>query len=281
MKMLLRIGFAVALLALVRSSAVAVELPPGRSFTVSCGDVTLKFDSRKCWNINRIDYKGTPLTVDNAGSHFGVVASFPDRSGFVGSGHRETGFAEEIRDYIIRIDGREIDPESIADGAELSGSSLLVEKISRLRGLRLFTRIELRDGKLLETYEISAPRETKLKLLYFFMHPWLPEFSSCYSPESGEVELTTSGQFPLRCAAGTVWFHHAGLGMGVVSRLTEAPEPEKILRMVWDVKNYRKDYVRDCYNSVLPAGAVRRYAMTTEFRVVPDRAAWREWAGIQ
>ena len=51
--------------------------------------------------------------------------------------------------------------------------------------------------------------------------------------------------------------------------------------MVWDVKNYRKDYVRDCYNVVLPAGTVRRYAMTTEFRVIPDRAAWREWIGVE
>src|SRR5262249_2228798 len=51
---------------------------------VSCGDVLIRIDGPLKWTLNRIEYKGTPLAVEN--SAYGTVFLFP-QIGFIGSGH--------------------------------------------------------------------------------------------------------------------------------------------------------------------------------------------------
>ena len=42
---------------------------------ISCGDVLLRIDGPLKWTMNRIEYKGTPLAVEN--SAYGTVFLFP------------------------------------------------------------------------------------------------------------------------------------------------------------------------------------------------------------
>jgi hypothetical protein len=79
--------------------------PP--ALKISCGDVLLRIDGPLKWTMNRIEYKGTPLAVEN--SAYGTVFLFPG-IGFIGSGHlldRNDG-AEDVLGLEMYLDNNQL-----------------------------------------------------------------------------------------------------------------------------------------------------------------------------
>src|SRR5882724_5039456 len=79
--------------------------PP--ALKISCGDVLLRIDGPLKWTINRIEYKGTPLAIEN--SAYGTVFLFPG-IGFIGSGHlldRKDG-AEDVLGLEMYLDDKKL-----------------------------------------------------------------------------------------------------------------------------------------------------------------------------
>src|SRR6266436_4675213 len=74
---------------------------------VSCGDVLIRIDGPLKWTMNRIEYKGTPLAIEN--SAYGTVFLFPG-IGFIGSGHlldRKDG-AEDVLGLEMYLDNNRL-----------------------------------------------------------------------------------------------------------------------------------------------------------------------------
>ena len=84
------------------------ELP--QSITVESGNVRIRLDARKRWNINRIEWKNSLCGVDTPGAHYGAVYRPADSRFPIGTGHDESGVGEKLLSLKIFSDGREITP---------------------------------------------------------------------------------------------------------------------------------------------------------------------------
>ena len=114
------------LLALLMTSLIFAGIPD--SIWMKSGNVKIRLDSRKRWNINRIEWKGSLLCLDAPGAHYGMTYRPHGSPHFIGSGHTESGIGEKVLDIHFFVDGTEVTP-----GKELlSGKVIGMKKISQV-----------------------------------------------------------------------------------------------------------------------------------------------------
>lgn len=93
--------------------------------------------------------------------------------------------------------------------------------------------------------------------MHHFMHPWSAAFTDLFYRGADGVEAAfefrTDDGFPLQGDAPVVALHDREGGNGVVMLPGEGQG--KCIRLVWDRKCYRMDYVADFRNSFFPEGA--------------------------
>jgi hypothetical protein len=256
------------------------SLPPDlrpKSVLIECGDLRVRFDSLKAWNMNRVEFKGTRLGVDNSGSHYGTVFSIPGL-GFIGTGHREheTEAVERLAFYL--------DDRPVAGGweATLRGGRFRVARESRIRDVRLATTIEVRDNRIHEAVTLTVDEEFRIALVYHFMHPWTPTATHYMAGGADQPEMagefTGDGKFCVEKEMEWVAVYDGPSGKGIVSRLIEKDAAGGGTMMIWDKPPvYRKFYLRCFRGGVLPAGIASTYRMTTGFFEAPA-AGWQDAA---
>ena len=105
------------------------ELP--QSITIESGNVRIRLDAKKRWNINRIEWKNTLCGVDTPGAHYGAVYRPVDSRFPIGTGHDESGVGEKLLSLKIFSDGREITPS----GKIIRGKQIRIERISDIADL--------------------------------------------------------------------------------------------------------------------------------------------------
>ena len=109
-----------------------------QSITLKSGEVSVRLDGKKRWNMNRIEYQGELLCVDYPHAHYGMVCR-PDKwKNGVGSGHDETGFAEQLVSLKIFADGKEVLPQK---DITVQGKNIRVEKVSKILMPALFVML--------------------------------------------------------------------------------------------------------------------------------------------
>ncbi len=245
---------------------VRAELPP--RITVRCGEVTLLLRAASQWTPGRIDFRGTPMTTES--SAYGTVFSFPG-VGFIGTGHHENE-PEDLGALAFFLDGKAVE----APGAELEGGSFRFERESRVRSFRLRSVVELRDGRLYESALLRADEDTPQKLLYHFMHAWVPTVSAFLAGKDaspGEVVAGTLGDseeevraFRIGERVDWVAVYEPASRRFAVSRLLEAPASGGHVSLIWNVPGtYRKYYLRCFADDTVPAGFEGLWRMVTAF----------------
>ena len=105
-----------------------------QSIMLETGDLKVRLDGRKRWNMNRIEYQGELLSVDSQNAHYGMTCRPIDFKYAVGSGHEETGFGEKVVSLKIFSDGKEIVPQ---ENISVCGSKIKVEKVSKILDLNV------------------------------------------------------------------------------------------------------------------------------------------------
>ena len=148
-----------------------------QSIMLESGDLKVRLDGRKRWNMNRIEYLGELLCVDKPNAHYGMTCRPTDFKYAVGSGHEESGYGEKVVSLKIYCDGREIMPQK---NISVCGKKIKVEKVSKILDLNVKYDILIENNVISEFIEVTAEKNRKLHHLYFFMRPWSPRFTDLY-----------------------------------------------------------------------------------------------------
>ena len=152
---------------------------------VKCGETSITLVSRHYWNLNSLDFSGINLCRNR--SYFGNVARFD--CGWVGSGHKENKIGETELKVQFFADGKEFVPSK--KNKVINAKNFELKKSSVLLDLSIEYTLLLEDGKLTERAKVTVLRDTDLKLLYLFMHPWCPIFdrASCKKIDGSEENI--------------------------------------------------------------------------------------------
>ena len=251
----------------------AVELP--RTVTLESGTLKVRLDSRKFCFMNRIEWKGELICVDNPGSHYGTVFNIAGARGFVGSGHTETGYKEEVQSLKILIDGKPVD---YLKENTFRGQKIRLNKISKMRDFLVSYELTLANDQIHERVEVTSSADVKLNKMYHFMHPWSTAFTDLYYRRANGAEVffefKTDNKFPLREDAPVAAWYNRKDGRGVVTLVFPGEGQKRRIRYVWDTKRYRKDYIVDFVNSTFPKGHKAVYSVKTAFFQQPDSSRW-------
>ncbi len=247
---------------------------------ISVGEITLLIREESQWTPGRIDFRGKPMTTER--SAYGTVFSFPG-TGFIGTAHHENE-PEELSRLEFFLNGAKIEP----DAAEFSGKTFRLERDSRVRTLTLESIVEIKDDCLYETARVHAAEDTPQKLLYHFMHAWVPTASRFLAGTDDAPDKTMSGaltdteetirKFYIQQPVDWVAIYEPASGQFGVSRLLEAPTSAGNISMIWNVpQTYRKYYLKCFQNDTIPAGFEGTWRMVTAFGE-SDQKDWEDQA---
>lgn len=218
---------------------------------VETRDYRVEFAGDRAWTIFRILHRGT-LIGDRNGFYGTVLV--PEGGKWIGTGHTEGGL-EQVESAVLTIDGQPVD---LKDQAVYRGSRAELRKTSALGPLRLEAAYAVLDDCILERHRYQAPQDTKLHLLYGFMHCWLPCTTAWTAEKSdgsrvsgsfdskGDFELRADVKWtalfdPLSRKAALAWFPTVLAGQGHRTAY-------------WDKTNYHKLYTQLFSGASLPQG---------------------------
>ena len=267
MKKTLFLIFALALF-----SALA-DIP--QSITLESGNVRIRLDGRKRWNVNRIEWKNNLLGVDFAGAHYGVVYRPVTSKHPIGTGHDESGIGEKLTLLKIFADHKEVVP---AEGKIIKGKHIRVERTSRIADLTTKTSLTIENDIIRETAEVTAEKDLKLDHVYIFMHPWSTRFDRFHAVASNgkkiDISFKSDNSFPSRKFVPCAAWYETKTGLGAVTFMRNIKGKKSPQRYLWDRKTYRKDYLCDYYRTTFPAGTVVVWEAVTGFFRQPDQNLW-------
>lgn len=241
--------------------AVSVSAVLPQSIMLESGNIKVRLDGRKRWNMNRIEYKNELLCVDNPHAHYGMTCRPADFKYAVGSGHEETGFGEKVVSVRFFVDGKEVFPQ---ENIPLCGKKIKVEKVSKILDINVVYDIFIENNIISEFIEIEAEKDMKLHHLYFFMHPWSPRFTELKIQDK-QINFASNDKMVNRKFVEKAAWHDKKSGISVETSFKEIKGAKKMIRFIWDRKQYRKDYLCDYFMSTLPANHLIAYKAQTSF----------------
>ena len=242
----------------------AVEIP--RSISVKCGDITLRLDGAKRWNINSIKLGNEQLAIDHPGAHYGMTYMPEGVKGFIGSGHTETGRVEKVRSIKFYIDGQ----TALAAPEMSAKSSFSMIKISEIGDFEVTYSLKLSKDTLFERTTLRSLKELSVANVYCFMHPWSPTFTRFYgiAPDGNDVDikLYSNEKFPTSAFLPKIAMLNPETGNAIATIITpEWHNSSRMKRLMWDRKVYHKDYFVPFSNITLPADHTAEYSAKTVF----------------
>ena len=259
---------------LLSAAVISIAAIP-QSITLKSGEVSVRLDGKKRWNMNRIEYQGELLGVDYPHAHYGMTCR-PDKwKNGVGSGHDETGFSEQLVSLKIFADGKEILPQK---GSAVQGKNIRVEKVSKILTLNVKYIITIENNIIHEFLETVSSEKMQLHHLYFFMHPWSSRFTDLHvkyaNGTTNDFSFKSDNSFPNRKFAPLCAWYDSKSGYGAATSFRNVKGTKNMMRLIWDRPQYRKDYLCDYFTTALPAGHVISYEAKTAFFRQQDNAKW-------
>ena len=236
----------------------------GATQIVKCGKTSITLVSRHYWNMNSLDFDGINLCRNR--SYFGNVARF--NCGWVGSGHKENKIGETELKVKFFADGKEFVPSKKVKVIEAKNFEL--KKSSVLLDLVVEYTLSLEEGKLTERAKVTVLRDTELKLLYLFMHPWCPIFESalCKKADGSEEnirfnEMKIKGtQSKTGLESVTYFAPEKKLTATTALKVIQAVPRGKASFLFWNRGVDRKLYFQPVNNQKFKAGETFEYELT-------------------
>ncbi len=248
------------------------------SVNISCGKLNVRLGAATYWNINRIKYANIPVSVDLSGAYWGTVFLFPD-AGFIGSGHNDNNETEKVIDLKMYVDGKYLAPGDVGkEKPVICSNNFKMEKTAMARSIRFHYTLEIKNNKIFENCKLTTDKDTNLKLMYNFMHPWSEQMTDYYiltaQNKSRQGTFKTNNKFPYQGKFIWAALYNSHNQTGVVSKLTAG---NAAILFLWDRKQYKKTYLCSFLKKTFRISDKPSYSMTTAFFQAPVKN-WQEAA---
>lgn len=252
---------------------LSAKLPD--SIELEAGNLLLRLDGRKVWNINSIKWNSRLYGVDGPNAHYGMVYQPQGSKYWIGSGHRESGISEQLASLKITVDGKEVVPVA---KQRISGKKIQVDKVSYVTDFVVNYSFTVEKNRLDEKIVIRARKAVKVNFMYCFMHPWDPRFTRfCGINKDGskkEYTFRSDDKSPmLKMFPVGIWYE-PGTGLGCVSVMNLEKGGKNAYREVWDRRMYRKDYFVPFVKSVFTVDNELVCSASTGFFIQKDTSKW-------
>ena len=239
-----------------------------KSINIFCGKLNVRLGAATYWNMNRVIYNKLPVSVDSRGAYWGTVFQFP-QTGFIGSGHKENGESEKVNDIKIYADGKYLSPKAVTDLGKIECSEFKMVKKAQVRDIGFTYTMKIKSDKIFEYCKLSTDKDTSLKLMYNFMHPWSEKITDYYiqisKTKSKQGKFKTDNTFPYRGKFIWLTLYNSKNNAGVVSKFAG----DKAILFLWDRKQYKKAYLCSFLKKTMQAKQISSYSMTTAFFSAP------------
>lgn len=126
----------------------SISLP--QSISLKSGNIYIRLDEKKRYNINRIEWKNQICAIDSPYAHYGMTCRPHDFQYAVGSGHEETGFGEKVLSIHFFIDEKNISPQ---ENRLLKGKCIKMVKISKILDLTVKYELSVENDIIREYIE--------------------------------------------------------------------------------------------------------------------------------
>ncbi len=183
--------FSVILLAF---SIKAVATPP--DFTVKSGKYQVDISGKYAYTVRGIVYDGVQAVTP---SGFNNTVMAYSKGKYTGAGHTEGG-KEEVLSFEVTVDGKPVTP---ANKAVISGKKVVLNKVSMLDKLKVFTELVVTPEEICENKHYEATDEQPVHLMYVYLYCWNKASSGWIAKtEDGKME---EGLFDGKFDSKTRW----------------------------------------------------------------------------
>jgi hypothetical protein len=242
------------------------------SVEVSCGKLEIRLGSATFWNMNRVIYDKLPVSVDLQHAYWGTVFEFPG-IGLIGSGHNDKGNSEKVIDIKMYADDKYISPEDVAKSGKIKCVEFKMEKQAQVKDIVFNYSLIIKNDQLVERCTMKSSKDTPLKLMYNFMHPWSEKMTDYYiqikDNEVKQGEFKTDEKFPHQGKFKWIALYDKNIQTGIVSKAAG----DDISCFLWDRKYYKKVYLCAFFRKTMNAGQETSHTMITDFFKAPP-AGW-------
>lgn len=247
---------------------------PAVKVTVETGNYTVEFSGDRAWTISRILHQGKTIT-DRPG-FYGTVFS-PEGGHWIGTGHNEGGI-EKIEQTTLTVDGK---PCEFVDKAIYRGRRAELRKKSMLGPIRLDATYIVTDDALWEEHRYAATEEVKIKVLYGFMHPFVPGSTEWIAEKADgtivEGAFESKNGHPLKDDVKWTALYDPTTERATVIWYPEVLTGQGLKTFYWDKTVYHKLYNQLYSHATLAAGT--RFEAQLIIRCAESNAAsWKERA---
>lgn len=216
-------------------------VPETGELTFKAGNYTLPLSAGQAWTIKALGYKDKwPGGVNG----FYNTVMIPKDSNFWGTGHTEGG-REIVNKLTLTVDGQ---AQPVKTEQTLTGNKLTLIKDSTIWKFRNHTEITLTPDYLLERTELEALEEVELKLLYYFMHCFVPSTTRYLAllPDGQEEEGELGASKGMKVNKDTVWVaqYEPRWQMGFLCYTPKVISGPGSASHIWDLDRYHKYYLR-------------------------------------
>lgn len=142
-------------------------VPEHGLMTLKTTHFTVPMSADQAWTIQQILYNDQQIAHEKG--FYGTVM-IPKGSNFWGTGHTEGG-AEIVHSVKLTADGKDV-PVKIDETA--SGKQLTLQKTSTIWKFKCDSEVTVLDDQIVERTQLEATEDVELKLLYYFMHCFVP-----------------------------------------------------------------------------------------------------------
>lgn len=251
-------------------------VPEDGLLTLKTAHYTVPMSAKQAWTIYKIEYDGN--TVAHERGFYGTVM-VPVGSNWWGTGHTEGG-REIVHSVKLQVDGED---QPLEMEKTFNGSKLNVAKESTIWKFKCNSDVEVTDNHIYERTRLEALEDVDLKLLYYFMHCFVPTTKTW----AAELPNGTFEEGPLESAGGfkvnkdTRWVaqYEPTFQYGLLCYTPQVITGPGSRAMIWDLspERYHKFYYQQNTGQSFKKGDVLDYSVIA--KVVPGESG--DWTATK
>jgi len=250
------------------------DLPDRGILVLKTTNYTVPMCAERAWTIQKIEYKGQAVAHDRG--FYGTVL-IPSGGRWWGTGHTEGG-REIVRSLALAVDGRQ---QPVKAGETVTGKKLTLQKDSAIWKFQCLSEVTVTEDHIYERTQLEATEDVELKLLYYFMHCFVPTTTKWIAELPGgdltEGTLPSDGGFEVNRDTRWVAQFEPTMQLGLLCYSPRVIHGPGSMSKIWDLARYHKFYYQANTGRSVKRGEKLDYSVIV--RAVPQETG--DWAATK